>query len=99
MKKLGRPPMEKPHRKSATVIVNEDELLALHVISKKLGYKSISGFLRSAITKGILSSCNGEYTSKKDLIHWEYMKNCWNQTAHIDDNVEFVNLVKSLKGK
>jgi hypothetical protein len=85
MAKAGRPRKEKPSRSTASVIVNADELLAIKLISKKLGYRSISGLLRSAIVKGILSSCRGELTNKNDVKHWEYLKECFSLLEHFKD--------------
>jgi hypothetical protein len=88
MAKVGRPKKDKPHVKTISVNVSDDEMLAIRLISKKLGYNTISGFLRSAISKGILlSTRNGEltFTSNKDKVHWLYLSNIWSITEHWKD--------------
>jgi hypothetical protein len=88
MAKVGRPKKDKPHVNTISINVSEDEMLAIRLISKKLGYKTISGFLRSAVSKGILlSTRNGgaTFTSPKDKVHWLYLGNIWSITEHWKD--------------
>jgi len=85
----GRPKKEITYRKTVGVNVSQDEFLALQLISKNLGYKSISGFIRSAISKGIWTSqTKGVLTSEKDIVHWQYFAKCWNMWLHFGDNEE-----------
>ena len=87
----GRPKKEVTYRKTLGVNVSQDEFMVLSLVSKSLGYKSISAFLRSAITKGILLSCRNEdhtYTSKADKIHWNYLFQHWSLTAHFKENTQ-----------
>jgi len=87
----GRPKKEVTYRKTLGVNVSQDEFMVLSLVSKSLGYKSISGFLRSAITKGILLSCRNQestYTSQADKLHWNYLSQHWNMTAHFSENAE-----------
>lgn len=88
MAKVGRPKKDKPHVNTISINVSDDEILAIRLISKKLGYKTISGFLRSAVSKGILlSTRDGEltFTSTKDRVHWRYLSNIWSITEHWKD--------------
>jgi hypothetical protein len=92
----GRPKKEITYRKTVGVNVSQDEFLALQLISKNLGYKSISGFIRSAISKGIwISQTKGVLTSEKDIVHWQYFAKCWNMYQHFADNEELKAKEKS----
>lgn len=98
----GRPKKEVTYRKTLGVNVSQDEFMALSLVSKSLGYKSISGFLRSAISKGILLSCRNEehtYTKNEDKIHWNYLVQHWSLTSHFSENSELTNFVSDSKTK
>jgi hypothetical protein len=88
--KRGRPVLEKPKVKSLAVNISEDEKEVILIVSKGLGYTSVSAFLRSAISKGILSSRqNDPFTKEKDLIHWNYLAKHWQFLKHIEENKEY----------
>lgn len=89
-RKVGRPKKENAFVRTISVIISEEEYLAVQLISIQLGYKTTSSFLRSAITKGIMFSCSGTnlFTTAKDKPHWEYLGKVWSYTDHFKDNPE-----------
>jgi hypothetical protein len=87
--KRGRPSLENPRGKSLAINISEDEKTCIQIVAKGLGYTSISAFLRSAITKGILSSQAGVLTSNADLIHWNYLAKHWKFIKHLEENEEY----------
>jgi hypothetical protein len=95
--KVGRPRKKNAYVKTISVIVSEEEYLAVQLISIKLGYTTTSSFLRSAITKGIMFSCNGPnlFTFPKDKPHWEYLGKVWSYTDHLKENADFTKHTKT----
>lgn len=94
----GRPKKEITYRKTVGVNVSQDEFLALQLISKNLGYKSTSGFIRSAISKGVIhSQTEGFLTNKSDVLHWQYFAKCWNMLVHLEDNLEIQERIEKSK--
>ena len=87
--KRGRPSLENPRGKSLAINISEDEKAVILLVAKGLGYTSISAFLRSAISKGIVTSQTGSLTSKQDLIHWNYLAKHWQFLKHLEENTEY----------
>lgn len=84
---------------SMTVNCSEVEYTAIRLIAYNLKYKSVSALLRSAITKGILSSVNGEWTYEKDLEHWKYWLKNWDSMNHFSENADYEKNSDVLKTK
>jgi AraC-like DNA-binding protein len=72
-------------RIAMAVNVNENEYPIIKDVASNLGYSSISAFLRSAITKGILMSIKGELTEEKDIKYWKYLLKNWDSVAHFSE--------------
>lgn len=87
IEKRGRPRKspETIKRIAMSVNVNEKEYPIIKDVASKLGYTSVSSFIRSAMSKGILISIKGELTEKKDVKHWEYLLKNWDFVAHLPE--------------